>query len=134
MKETAYQKQYRLDNKEKIKEYQRAYHKKNYKPKLNGTTKFNSGSATVKSFSSTERQFRLDNPNLTILYYLPEEHYIGITTCKQFNTRMQQHRTAGKYTADVEVLGFYKRRVDAHLQETKLHCIGYYGFRDLIRK
>lgn len=134
MKETIYQKQYRLDNKERIKEYQQAYHKKNYKPKPKGKKKFNSGSATTKSFSAAERQFRWDNPDLTILYYLPEDHYVGITTCKQFNVRMHQHRTNGKYTIDVEILGFYKRRVDAHLHETMLHCIGYYGFRDLIRK
>jgi hypothetical protein len=55
MKETTYQKQYRLDNKERIKESRQAWHKNNYKPKPKGGKKFNSGSATTKSFSDAER-------------------------------------------------------------------------------
>jgi hypothetical protein len=72
-----------------------------------------------------------NNPDLTILYYLPEDHYIGITSCKKFFGRMHQHRQADRYTRDVEIMAYYERRVDAHLAETMYHVRGYNGFRDL---
>lgn len=67
---------------------------------------------------------------MTCVYYLPEEHYIGITTSPYL--RMKEHRRSGKITDGYEVLCWYERRVDAHLLETMFHVRGYRGFRNLI--
>lgn len=80
------------------------------------------------------REYVFENPNLTAVYYLPEDHYVGITRNKNLWRRMYQHRQSGHYTFDVEILGFYKERVNAHLVETMLHAYGYNGFRNLIKK
>ena len=62
-----------------------------------------------------------------LLYYLPEEHYIGITN--HINTRMSDHRKVGKITEGYEIIGQFERAVDAHLVETMFHMRGYNGFR-----
>ena len=41
---------------------------------------------------------------------------------------MQEHKTKGKLVDNYEVIGIYKRAVDAHLTETMLHAMGYNGF------
>ena len=68
----------------------------------------------------------------TYVYYLPEEHYVGITT--NVTKRCGQHRANGFKTDGVEIMGKFERRVDAHLLETMFHVRGYHGFRDLSRK
>lgn len=88
----------------------------------------------AKLMSEATRRYIHDNPDLTILYYLPEDHYIGITNCKGFFRRLHQHRAVDNYTADVEIISYYERRVDAHLAETKYHVRGYHGFRNLTNK
>ena len=80
------------------------------------------------------REFIFENPGLTILYYLKEEHYIGICSCRNYWRRLHQHRKAGNHTLDATVVSFYKRRVDAHFVETLFHVNGYNGFRNLIKK
>ena len=79
------------------------------------------------------REYVFNNPELTAVYYLPEEHYIGITSNKNLWRRMHQHRRDGHHTLDVEIVAFYKKRVNAHLVETMLHAHGYNGFRNLVR-
>ena len=61
------------------------------------------------------------------LYYIPEEHYVGITN--DLETRMSRHKFNGKITDGYEVIGTFKNLMQAHLYETFLHCIGYNGFR-----
>ena len=87
----------------------------------------------AKLMSEETRKKIHDNPDLTVLYYLPEDHYIGIAVCRGFFRRLHQHRTAGNYTRDVEIIAYYERRVDAHLAETTYHVRGYNGFRNLTR-
>lgn len=65
--------------------------------------------------------------DLVSLYYLPEEHYVGITSNVKY--RMQSHRRDGKITERYEIIGKFERRVDAHWLETKFHQRGYNGFR-----
>ena len=60
------------------------------------------------------------------LYYLPEEHYVGITN--NVYRRMNYHRSSGKHVEDVEIVAKFKRQVNAHLYETMLHSFGYEGF------
>ena len=94
---------------------------------------FNQGGQTAKQFSKEERIWLKNNPNITLLYYLKEDHYIGITTAKQFFIRLHQHKKAGNWVQDVEIIFKYKDRIKAHLHETLLHYVGYNGFRNLIR-
>ena len=79
------------------------------------------------------REYVFNNPDYTVLYYLPEDHYIGVARNKNLWRRMYQHRSNGNYTHNVEILGWYERRVDAHLVETMFHMRGYNGFRELVR-
>lgn len=61
------------------------------------------------------------------VYYLPEHHYVGMTNA--LKNRLQEHRSKnGRITEGYEIIGTYERAVDAHLAETILHSIGYYGF------
>ena len=68
-----------------------------------------------------------DKTEETILYYLPEEHYMGITN--NLRRRLQKHRRNGKITEGHEVIGRFERHVDAHLVETMFHVRGYNGYQ-----
>ena len=59
------------------------------------------------------------------VYYLPEEHYIGIT--KNVKKRMCQHRSSGKIVDGFELIAGYERHIDAHMLETMFHQRGYRG-------
>ncbi len=70
-----------------------------------------------------------DKPKVirTFVYYLPEEHYVGIT--KNLHTRMSGHsRTNNKIIDGFEVIGIFERHVDAHSLETMFHQRGYRGY------
>ena len=69
---------------------------------------FKRGGVTAKQFSIKQRKFLYENPDIVILYYLPEDHYAGITDCKNFFRRMYQHRRDGHFTNGVEIISFYK--------------------------
>ena len=60
------------------------------------------------------------------VYYLPEEHYIGMTN--YLKRRMYQHRKKGKCTEGMEIVACFERSVDAHWFETMLHQRGYLGY------
>lgn len=61
------------------------------------------------------------------VYYLPEHHYVGMTN--SMRARMQEHRSKHKRITDgYEIIGTYERAVDAHVTESMLHSMGYYGF------
>lgn len=60
------------------------------------------------------------------VYYLPEEHYVGMT--KDLLYRMRDHRKNGKIVEGYEVVGRFKSAKQAHLMETVLHIMGYHGF------
>ena len=60
------------------------------------------------------------------VYYLPEEHYIGITN--SVYRRMSQHRWLNRSTEGYEILCYYDRMVDAAALEVKFHQRGYNGF------
>jgi len=61
------------------------------------------------------------------VYYLPEHHYVGMTNA--LKNRLQEHRSKNNRITDgYEIIGTYERAVDAHLLETKLHAMGYFGF------
>ena len=57
------------------------------------------------------------------LYYLPEEHYIGITC--QPRTRMRLHKSHGNHILDYETVATFKTKREALDAERYLHSIGY---------
>jgi len=61
------------------------------------------------------------------LYYIPEEHYVGITN--YLSARMSKHKHYNKLTEGFEIICAFKSQKQAHLYETLLHCMGYNGFR-----
>lgn len=76
--------------------------------------------------NSRQKELRKNRFKGTAVYYLPEEHYIGITN--DIQERMITHRKRGKLTDGYEILAYYERRVDAHLLETMFHIRNYNGF------
>ena len=98
--------------KEKWNAYMRAYRKKNYNPE--------------KERKRQKQKYLQQLTGYFYLYYLPEEHYVGITN--NMYVRMKHHKYKNKYIEDVEIIAKFERQVDAHLYETKLHSMGYEGF------
>lgn len=79
-----------------------------------------------KSIIDSKRR-RRESDGYYSVYYLPEHHYIGMTNC--IKVRMQEHRNkSNRFTEGYEIIGVYKKAVDAHLAETIMHSIGYKGF------
>ena len=76
-----------------------------------------------------EERARLRESGVTFVYYIPEEHYVGMT--QNVEKRMKNHQKRGKYIDNYEVLGCFERRVDAHLFETMFHVRGYHGFQTI---
>ena len=60
-----------------------------------------------------------------IVYYLPEEHYVGITS--NLYRRMSNHKSDGKSTIDLEIISKHKTPEMAALMECYLHTMGYRG-------
>jgi hypothetical protein len=60
------------------------------------------------------------------VYYLPEEHYVGMT--KDLMQRMRDHKKKGKIVEGYEVVARFTSAKQAHLMETRLHIMGYHGF------
>ena len=98
----------------------------------------------MKTKAEYEKTWREKNPDYWVkryltskdgffsLYYLPEEHYIGITDCVK--RRIDHHSANGKITEGYEVIAKFERSVDAHLLETMFHMRGYNGYNDGRRK
>jgi hypothetical protein len=79
---------------------------------------------SCKSIIDSKR--KRDRDPFFSVYYIPEHHYVGMTNSIKY--RMQEHKTKGKIVDGYEVIGTYERAVDAHLVETTLHTMGYFGF------
>ena len=59
------------------------------------------------------------------LYYLKEEHYIGVTNQSRF--RLLNHKKNGKHILDYEVISLFKTKKEALAVERYMHSIGYNG-------
>ena len=104
-----YDKQRYLKNKSSIDERQRIY-------KL----------ANLDKVRAKDERYRNSmKDGLYTLYYLREEHYIGITD--SVKRRMRVHKSLGKYTKDIEVICKFKTKREALDAESLLHSIGYNG-------
>ena len=61
------------------------------------------------------------------VYYIPEEHYVGMSNNPKY--RIAKHKHLGKITEGWEILFSFENPILAHLMETKLHLMGYNGYR-----
>jgi hypothetical protein len=61
------------------------------------------------------------------VYYLPEEHYVGMS--RNVWARINKHKHLGRITENYEILGSFENPIEAHLLETRLHLMGYNGYR-----
>ena len=79
------------------------------------------------------QKYREDNFDRKVkVYYLPEEHYIGITELN-INERMSKHRYKGKITDGYEIIGIFDRHVDAAWLEIMFHQREYNGYNNINR-
>lgn len=107
-------KAWREANKERLKEYNKKYYENN---------------------KQKQKSYRKDwyhenvkkDTHLPCVYYLPEEHYIGIT--KNLKRRIKAHNHSGKITEGYEVVAYFERYVDAMYLEVMFHQRGYNGCR-----
>ena len=60
------------------------------------------------------------------LYYLPEEHYVGVTKYVM-RKRLSEHKNNNKIVEGAEVVCQFKNRREALDAERHLHSIGYNG-------
>jgi hypothetical protein len=83
--------------------------------------------AYCKSCGKKQNKGWRDNRKLDgyAVYYLPEEHYVGITS--HIGDRMRLHRQQGKITDGYEIVGYWTRACEALVVEAELHCRGYNG-------
>ena len=61
------------------------------------------------------------------VYYLPEEHYIGITNNPI--KRAKKHRQCGKSTYGMEIIAIFDNPFDAIILEAEFHRREYNGFQ-----
>ena len=86
-----------------------------------------------KYYLANKERFKLSNEKRRVentdsfytLYYLPEEHYIGVTN--QPRLRVFNHKHSGRHTLDLEVVCTFSNKKDALLCERLFHSIGYNG-------
>lgn len=68
---------------------------------------------------------RLKSLKFYYLYYIPEEHYVGVTNDPK--RRMQNHRAQGKVAKEWEIILKSKNPKLVAYYEALLHLIGYEG-------
>jgi hypothetical protein len=102
-------------------EYIKNYHEKNKdKIKAQRDTKKEERNACSKAYQET------DKDGFYTVYYLPEEHYAGMTT--KLSYRLGNHKSKyNRYIDDVEIIGKYEARKEALRVEAALHTMGYLG-------
>lgn len=78
-------------------------------------------------YSKKYQQMRADYYPGYSLYYLPEEHYIGMS--KNVVARISKHKHLGKIIEGWEVIESFDNPVLCHYYETLFHLCGYNGYR-----
>ena len=132
----AYAREYYRINKESVLARQNAYNKDN-RDLLNaqGRARYKNNHAHIRNRINA-RMAELRDDFYT-MYYLPEEHYIGITNYPK--KRMQLHKhTQRNNTEGWEVVYTFKTKREALDMERKFHdVLGYFGgnsrYKGLIR-
>ena len=124
-KEEAYNKAYRASNKEKAAAYHKAYREANKEKVL----------AYDKAYYQANREKRraqsaaqtAANKHEHVVYYLPEHHYVGVTNC--LYNRLNNHRSFhNRVTEGYEIIYTAKYAVEARAVERYMHYeMGYNG-------
>ena len=81
----------------------------------------------IKADNIKFRKRYIEETNGYAVYYLPEEHYVGLTN--NIRSRMNDHKKRGKCVDGYEILCVCESPIDAHLYETMFHQRGYNGFQ-----
>ena len=77
--------------------------------------------------------YRTRNTNdFYTLYYLKEEHYVGIT--KRPKLRIKDHKKKNKHVLDFETIATFNTKREALKAEAYMHSIGYVGGNPFIFK
>lgn len=63
--------------------------------------------------------------NYWYVYYLPEEHYVGMTSI--VHERIKYHENSGKIIDDYEIIARYNHPALALMTEALFHYCGYNG-------
>lgn len=72
------------------------------------------------------RQWRDDKKDgLWYVYYLPKEHYVGITSL--IEERIKEHNKLGRITDNYEIIAKYNHPALALMTEALFHYCGYNG-------
>jgi predicted GIY-YIG superfamily endonuclease len=105
---------------EKRREYMRAYNKAN-RVRIAATHKAYYEANKDKVDAKSKEYASQYKDDFYTLYYLKEEHYIGITN--QPKIRMYTHKSNGKYVLDYEVVSTFKTKREALDAESIFHDI-----------
>ena len=80
----------------------------------------------AKQKSEYGKKYRSRNTNeFYTLYYLKEEHYVGIT--KRPKLRIKDHKKKNRHVLDFETIATFKSKREALDVERLLHNLGYNG-------
>lgn len=66
------------------------------------------------------------NDGLIHVYFLPEEHYCGVTN-NMFRREKEHRSTYKRITVGMETVMSFKNRKEAELMEAHFHALGWYG-------
>jgi len=82
----------------------------------------------IKTQENKRKRMRVDfETNGYVIYYLPEENYIGMTNNLQ--RRLWHHSSKGRIVEGFEVvMDGFKSPIMCHHYENLLHLMGYNGF------
>jgi len=104
-------KNYHIENKDKISKQKKKDYIKNRQHYLKVAKKYRDNMKSGKYY----------------VYYLPEEHYIGITDHPK--GRISRHKYVGKITDCWEIVAEFDNPFDAVILEAEFHRRGYNGFQ-----
>ncbi len=82
----------------------------------------------IKAKNKEYRKSEIDG-HYTV-YYLPEEHYIGVTT--RLKRRMYSHKNNKRHVLDCEIVATFTTKKEAYICERYMHSIGYNGAQQLL--
>ena len=138
-KRKAYMKVYREINKDKIKaqrdankEEKKACNKVYYQTNKEVLKVLRDANKEEKKAYNKDYN-EANKDGLYTVYYLPEEHYAGMTTI--LGHRLAKHKSEyNRHIEDVEIIGKYKTKAEATRVEATLHAMGYLGKHPYAKK
>ena len=90
------------------------------------TKYYNKRYATTNGKAHYKKYYYSLKDGLHYVYYLPEEHYIGVTDCISKRIAVHKHKF-NRYVDNIEIVYKTPCRKEAELVESKLHSLGYQG-------